>query len=428
MPARSSGAHKVPRSERFSRLPTEMQESIHEFEIGLHSVSESTKDSYMSRVIWFGSWLIQRGIREFNSVSKKDLDTFLSEYTSANTKNHYIQVFRRLYNDTKPEVVSHLKILDVEVPMICPADILTPDEVVSLAIECGKRRDMMKALVLTLYDCGCRIGELLNCRLGDVKFSSVVDKEGKRVLISTLYFRRSKGGVDKEPVTCVSFAADLKKWVDNHPSKGKEEAWLFPSPKNPEEPVSQSTVADSLWYAGQRLGIKKRVNPHFLRHSSLSYLANSRGYSDVMLKIRAGWTTTAMAQRYIHTGAEIERRFYLEKMGLVEDEKEPEKQIVSKTCLHCQAINSALNDICDVCLFPLDPQAYKKEVERRRNVEQLNVNIEKLADRNLTPEQQSELKKRTDTCLALLELGRDDLAREYMQKLLEHWTKAFLLG
>jgi site-specific recombinase XerD len=405
-----------------------MKERLGEFELTLHDVREDSKESYLGRAQWFGEWLVREGIKSFDKAEKKHIDAFLSGYSNVNTKNLFTQVFRRFYQDLKPEVVTHLKIQDVEIPEITPSETLTPDEVMKLACEAGKKREEMKYLILALYESCARISEFLALRLGDVRFTSVNDKEGKRKLIATLHFKRSKGGVRKQPVTLVMFAVDLQRWVTNHPCKGDEQAWLFPSPRNLREPLSESNVGDVLWYAGQRLGIKKRLNCHWLRHSSLSWFANCRNYSNVMLGIRAGWTPgSPMAKRYVHTGSEIERRVYLEKMGLIESE-EPEKKILPKTCPHCQALNPYTNDVCDLCAMPLDPQKYKEEIEKRRNIEQLYINVQQISEKKLTLEQQRFLEKRTDTILGLLELGREDLAREYMEKLLEHWTKLFLMS
>ena len=150
---------------------------------------------------------------------------------------------------------------------------------------------MYKSLILTLFESCARISEVLNLKLGDVVFSSVVDKEGHRKLIATLHFKRSKGGVKKQPVVLVMFASELKRWVDNHPYKGDKQAWLFPSPYNQGEPVTIDSVEYILWNSGKRLGIKKRLNPHWLRHSGLSFFANSKNYNEQLLMWRAGWKT-----------------------------------------------------------------------------------------------------------------------------------------
>lgn len=422
MVRKSSGKHKETRAESLAKLPTEMQIRLGEFEFGLHGVRDNTKADYLARMVSFGSFLIDKGKRSFEEAKRQDIDLFLSGYKNPATKNVFIAVFRHFYS-SKPELISHLKVYEIDLEEITPSEILTPQEVISLAVEAGKKREMYKYIILTLFESCARISELLNLRIGDCVFSSVTDKEGKRKLIATLHFKRSKGGVRKQPVVLVMFSTDLQRWVD---SQKTTEGYLFPSPSLKDEPISCESVETALWNAGQRLNMKKRLNPHWLRHSGLSYFANQKNYNEQLLMWRAGWVNTDMARRYIHSGAELEAKAYLERMGYQVEGKTEDKKILPKTCPHCQALNPYTNDVCDLCAMPLDLTLYKAEIERRRNIEQLALNISNLADEKLTPEQQTELKKRTDTCLALLELGRDDLAREYISKLLEHWTKMFL--
>jgi hypothetical protein len=333
-------------------------------------------------------------------------------------------VLRSFYRDLKPEVVTHLRVYEVELEEITPSELLTPEEVIQVAQEAGKKREMNKYLVLTLFESCVRISEVLNLKLGDVVFSSVSNKEGKRGLIATLHFKRSKGK-NKQPVTLVMFAADLKRWVDNHPFKGDEQAYLFPSPRQKGEPISLENIETVTWDAGERLGLKKRCNPHFFRHSGLSFFANSLGHSETLLMVRAGWTSSQMAKRYVHSGAEIEKRQYLRKMGYEIDEKE-DKKILPIVCPHCSSLNSALNSHCDSCLYPLDPIEYQKEVEKRQNINALYSNINNLADKKLSETQEMSLKKRVNTIMELAELGRDDLIMQYFEMLLSGWVKAFL--
>lgn len=424
MSNKRSGDLKPSRKERFAKLPTEMQTNIGEFDLSLHGVRESTKVNYLGRIEWFAGFLARQGILQFEKVSKRDIDLFLSGYKNPNTKNLFIQVLRSFYKDLKPEVVSHLKIYQVELEEITPSELLTPEEVIKIAEEAGKKREMYRYIVLTLFESCARISEVLNLRVGDCVFSSVSSKDGKRGLIATLHFKRSKGK-NKQPVTLVMFAADLKRWIDNHPKKGDEQAYLFPSPVNEGEPISLENIETVTWDAGERLGIKKRCNPHFFRHSGLSFFANSLGHPETLLMVRAGWTSSQMAKRYVHSGAEIERNAYLAKMGYQVEGKE-EKKILPKTCPHCSTLNPALNTHCDVCVYPLDAEEYKKEVEKRQTIQQLYINISNLAEKKLTPEQEKELGDRVDTVLKLVEMQRDDLAKEYISKLLEHWTKVFL--
>lgn len=370
----------IERYEKCDGLTEEMKERMTEFLLSLHGIKESTKDDYLSKIKMLGIFLAKHGIMRFEDANSTNIDFYLSKYDKESTLNFYIHVFRTFYNFIKrPEVIRHLKLYKVELEQITPSEILTPDEVVKLANGASRRRELYKVAILVLFESCARISEVLSLRLGDVVFSSVTDKEEHRKLIATLHFKRSKGGVKKQPLLLVMFASELKRWIDNHPLKGDGRAWLFPSPYDSSEPIDSNSVAYVLWSAGERLGIKKRLNPHWLRHSGLSFFANNKNYNEQLLMWRAGWKNTSMARRYIHSGAELEGKAYLERMGYVIEEEKP-ITIKPKTCPHCNALNPYTNTNCDFCAMPLDLEKYKEEIEKRRNMESLYLNLQKIAD------------------------------------------------
>jgi site-specific recombinase XerD len=399
---------------------------ITDYALSLHEVNEETKEVYVSCLNSFAKYLKNKGINRFNDVTKKDIGQFLSTKQKQSTRNLYIFIIKNFYKNylDNEDLVKHLHQKSTE-ETITPSELLTLEEVIALANETGKRRDMYKVITLTLFESCARISELLHLRLGDVIFSSVVDKDGKRKLIATLHFKRAKGNIRKQPVVLTMFASELKRWVENHPFKGDKHACLFPSPYNNNEPVNYNTVGNLLYIAGEKLSIKKRVNPHWFRHSGLSYFANNLNYNEQLLMWRAGWTNTEMAKRYIHSGAELEAKAYLERMGYIAEEKD--KQVIQpKTCPHCQAINPYTNTNCDFCAMPLDLEEYKKEIEKRRNVEALYENLNKIYSGTLSEEQKAQLTKHTKTVKGLIESGEEGMATQYIEKLLEVWVKSFL--
>ncbi|MCJ7767709.1 phage integrase N-terminal SAM-like domain-containing protein, partial [Candidatus Bathyarchaeota archaeon] len=117
-----------------------MQTRVGEFDLSLHGVRDSTKENYLGRIEWFAGFLAKQGLVRFEDACKKDIDLFLSGYRNPSTKNLFIQVLRSLYKDLKPEVVAHLRIYAVELEEITPSELLTPDEVIKIAEEAGKRR------------------------------------------------------------------------------------------------------------------------------------------------------------------------------------------------------------------------------------------------------------------------------------------------
>jgi integrase len=407
-------------------VKSRLNEQVKEYLMSLQANNEDTKQHYGAMIGFFVDYLENKGIERFEDATKTDFGQFLSTKRSQNTRNLYIFIIKNFYTDYlgKKELVEYLHQKSVK-ETITPSELLTPEEVMKLAMEVGRRREMNKVIILTLFESCARISELLALKVGDVIFASVVDKEGNRRLMATLYFKRSKGNVKKQPLIMTMYASELKRWVENHPDKSDGQAYLFPSPRNKSEAIDGGSIAMIIERAGKRLGIKKRLNPHFFRHSGLSYLANNFNYNEQLLMWRAGWTSTLMAQRYIHSGGDLEAKAYLEKMGCLVEDK-PQVKILSKNCPHCKAINPYTNTNCDLCAMPLALDDYKLEIEKRRSTEALYQNINKIYTGKITQTQKEQLSNCTNSIKRLTELGREDLAEQYIQMLLESWVKMFL--
>ena len=423
-----SGELKV-RLERYittKGLNQEMTDTLCNYLLTLH-VSESSKETYLQRLNVFGRWLIKNGIKRFTDIKETTINRFLANYDKNNTKNGYLIALKPFYKDflNMVDIVKDLDYYAEELEPITPSEVLTTDEVIKIAKKAGERRDLYKVITLTVYESCARIDEHLHLKKGDVQFQSVTDNKGKRKLIATLYYKRSKGKVSKQPITLVMFASELKRYVNN--LTGDEQSWLFPSPYNEKKPVTKDAVEVVLWNAGTKLGIKKRLNPHWLRHSGLSFFATEMNYNEEALRLRAGWKKGSnMPKRYIHAGHEYEKSSYLKGMRLVESDKEVTVKIMSKTCLHCSSPQPYTNTHCDFCAYPLDPLEYEKVIEKRRNVENLYQNLKKIYSGKLSEGMKAQLSGHTETIIHLAELGRDDLATQYIEKLLETWVKVFL--
>ena len=252
----------------FADMPARRKEVLESFALSLHNASLRSKYLYLNRLKVFG----EKVGKPFQEVNRRDVDAFMSGIEKDGTYNSYVQTLKMFFKWLKKEdVVSELKPRRIDIS-VSPAELLTTEEVVQLANTTGSV--MWKSLILTLYESAARISEILQLKVGDVEFHSVRRKEGGRGLVATLYFRRSKGKVKKQPVAISMFAAELKKWVESHPLKNNPQAYLFFSTKydtKAETPLDASSVRTMLYRAKKLTGIKKRVNPHWLRHSMLSY-------------------------------------------------------------------------------------------------------------------------------------------------------------
>jgi len=68
-------------------------------------------------------------------------------------------------------VVKDLKFYAEDLQPITPSEVLTINEVIKIAEEAGRRREMYKVIALTLFESCARISEVLNLKLGDVVFN-----------------------------------------------------------------------------------------------------------------------------------------------------------------------------------------------------------------------------------------------------------------
>jgi len=76
--------------------------------------------------------------------------------------------------------------------------------------------------------------------------------------------------------------------------------------------------------------------------------------------------------------------------------------------------------------MPLDLEEYKKEIEKRRSMESLYQNLQKIYTGKLSEEQKAEINNHAEVIEYLAEKGREDLVSQYIEKLLETWAKVFL--
>lgn len=149
-----------------------------------------------------------------------------------------------------------------------------------------------KALLLVLFDSGARIEELLNVRL---KPEHVFWKEEAKCFKLRLEFSKTKPRTISVPL-CTRL---LDEWLKIHPHKGNPGAQLFP--------MAYGAVKMVLKRLGEK-ALSKRVTPHMLRHSSVTYYA-SRLKNRYQLCYRYGW---AMSSKVVDR--------YLDREGIMEEE------------------------------------------------------------------------------------------------------------
>ena len=112
-----------------------------------------------------------------------------------------------------------------------------------------------KAIFMTIYSAGLRIGELTNLRIKDI--------DSNRMQIRV---EQAKGNKDRYTLLGEKTLEILRKYVSVY----KPKVWLFEGLNG--EPYSASSIQANLKVSVEKAGLKKRITVHTLRHSFATHL------------------------------------------------------------------------------------------------------------------------------------------------------------
>ena len=235
-----------------------------------------------------------------------------------------------------------------------PEELLDQDEVRRMVAAADTPRD--KALIHTLYESGCRVGELASLRLKHVVF----DDAGAQIVVS--------GKTGARRVRLITAVPDLSAWVNVHPLRDHTSAplWINTQGHTRHQPMRYDALRAAVKRTAARAKINKRVHPHIFRHSRATHLA--KHLTEAQMKEFFGWVQgSEMAATYVHlSGRDVdEALFRLHGLKQQETEKRKDK-LKPRECPRCKFTNSASGQYCSQCRMPLDLQtAMQAEQERR---------------------------------------------------------------
>lgn len=247
-----------------------------------------------------------------------------------------------------------------------PEDLLTEEEIKKLIEFAPTIRD--KAFIITLYETGCRNGEMLSLKLKSVSFESQ----------GTILRVHGKTGARR--VMTITATPYLRDWINNHPEKDNPDAplWIMSDGKE----LTQAGSSAMLKRIAKRAKIKKKVNPHNFRHTRATHLANH--LTEAQMKEYLGWTQSSdMASVYVHLSGRDTDNAILEMNGLKKEEKKGAQKLRSQNCMRCGEINKSTSKFCDKCGAILDINtAVDFEKQKKDEKDILHMFVQKIVDEN----------------------------------------------
>ena len=145
------------------------------------------------------------------------------------------------------------------------------------------RRPKHRAMLMVAYGAGLRVSEL--CAL------LPTDIDSQRMLIRV---RAGKGGKDRYVMLSPRLLATLREYWRLRPPRGP---YLFPSPR-PGKPLSRMAVFHVVRRAARRAGLRRRVNPHMLRHCFATHLLEA-GTDIRVIQVLLGHRSLRTTARYV---------------------------------------------------------------------------------------------------------------------------------
>jgi integrase/recombinase XerD len=306
--------------------------------------------------------------KDFRKTTVKDMEkaiagletTRLSEWTKHTFKavvKRFYQWLRGLEDEYPPEV-KWIKLRLKNEGHMLPEELLTEEEVKRLAEAAEHPRD--RAFVLTLYESGCRVGEILSLRIKHVQF----DKYGAVLIVN--------GKTGMRRVRVIASSPAIATWMNNHPNRDQPNAplWTLVGTRNHGQEMDRDTAANQIRSLARKIGLKKRVNPHMFRHSRASHLANVM--TEAQMKTYLGWVPGSdMASVYVHLSGRDVDKALLQMNGIVQDGEKPELVLKVLICPRCNQKSDPTSRFCQKCGLPLELKAGLEIEEARSKADEI---------------------------------------------------------
>jgi site-specific recombinase XerD len=280
---------------------------------------------------------------------------------SPRTKYEYRQTLKKFYkwlrNKDSPEETSWIKLNFKKNNNKLPSELLTEQDITAMVNFAHSTRD--KAIIMGLYESGCRIGEFLKIRLRDIVF----EKPGCIFIVN--------GKTGGRRIRVISSEPYLLDWINKHPDKNNPEAYLWVK-NNSLKMLEYASFCKVLRMAARRAKVQKKINPHSFRHARATYLASR--FTEQQLKVFFGWTRSSdMASVYVHLSGKDVDDALLDTYGIKKDLDENRiSSLKPLICFMCNTQNEATNKFCKLCGAVLDEKLKNELLARETQNAEIN--------------------------------------------------------
>jgi site-specific recombinase XerD len=148
-----------------------------------------------------------------------------------------------------------------------------------------------RSLLGVLYGAGLRRAEARMLQVSDI--------DSQRMVI---HVREGKGRIPRQ----VTLSPKLLELLRAYWRWRQPKDWLFPSAAKPDCPLDPSGIHTICEKAGRRAGLKRRVNPHLLRHCFATHLLDA-GTDLRTIQLLMGHADIQTTARYLHISDRVLR-------------------------------------------------------------------------------------------------------------------------
>ena len=323
------------------------------------------------KYIYLLTVLARMASKPLRQLRRADVEGLVSRINASNyaeeTKHSYKVALKKFYqwlrgcNEEEQEYPEEVKWIKTTIrrKRLLPETLLTVEELKTLIEATENPRD--RALLLTHYESGCRIGETLSLRILHVRF----DQYGAILIVD--------GKTGPRRVRVIAAAPALASWLNMHPLRNAPNAplWVGIGTVGRHAPLDYDGVRALLRRLAKKTGLKKRLYTHLMRHTRATELANI--LTEAQMKELLGWTQGSdMPSVYVHLSGRDVDSALLKAQGItVKQEEKAKVGLTSTVCPRCKQRAGPDVKYCPACGMILDMKAAVKLEEDRTKANQL---------------------------------------------------------